>query len=265
MKIHIAIVSDQILACLIPALMERPDKVVLAASPDMIERGLVKRLANSLKRAGLSYETLDSAPDVGMRLIHEYATILRDRLVEEHADAEIVLNATGGTKPMMLGFVEVFRGIASRIIYTDTRHRRIESLPNENAPIPDPEPMRDVLDVAAYLAVQGLQVVRTASDPAEFQEKMQARKPAAKYLAKNAPRLESFIRTMNALADKALGRDGALVSPLQTLNYPPSRRPGAADEAAQRKGESEFAAGVAGEGGRRGLRWSQDASVSRLS
>lgn len=221
MKIHLAIVSEQVLANLIPALMERPDKVLLVASPDMAKRKLDKRLARLLEQDGIAVERHGNAPEVGMRQIHEYASKLRDDLVERHADAEIVLNATGGTKPMSHGFVEVFRGIASRIIYTDTRHRQIESLPNANAAIADPEPMRNVLDVPRYLAAQGLTFSSAASDPPDFRERMQARKSAAKFLARNAIKLESFIRAMNTLADKALDREGQLVQPRQSLNYPP--------------------------------------------
>lgn len=224
MKIHLAIVSEQVLANLIPALMERPDKVLLVASPDMAKRKLDKRLARLLEQDGIAVERHGNAPEVGMRQIHEYASKLRDDLVERHADAEIVLNATGGTKPMSHGFVEVFRGIASRIIYTDTRHRQIESLPNANAAIADPEPMRNVLDVPRYLAAQGLTFSSAASDPPDFRERMQARKSAAKFLARNAIKLESFIRAMNTLADKALDREGQLVQPRQSLNYPPDPR-----------------------------------------
>jgi hypothetical protein len=221
MKIHVAIVSEQILANLIPALMERPDKVYLIASADMSQRKLDKRLARLLERDGIGVERCENAPSVGMNGIHAYASRLRDDIVDRHADAEIVLNATGGTKPMSLGFVEVFRGIASRIIYTDTLHRQIESLPNADAPIAQPAPMRDVLDVPRYLAAQGLTFSGAASDSAALRERMQARKAAAKSLARNAPGLESFIRTMNALADKALDRDGNLIAPVQSLNYPP--------------------------------------------
>lgn len=224
MKIHIAIVSEQILANLIPALMDRPDKVLLVASDDMKRRKLDTHLARLLERDGISIERHDNAPDVGMKQIHEYAIRLRDDLVDRHADSEIVLNATGGTKPMSFGFVEVFRGIAGRIIYTDTRHRKIESLPNADATIVDAEPMRDVLDVQRYLRAQGLATSRAASDSPEFCERMQARKAAAKYLAKNAVDLGSFLRNMNALADNALARDGQLVHPIQRLHYPPHPR-----------------------------------------
>lgn len=229
MKIHIAIVSEQILANLIPALMDRPDKVLLVASTEMAKRKLDKRLARLLEHDGMTIELHENAPDVGMQQIHEYATKLRDGLVERHADAEIVLNATGGTKPMALGFVEVFRGIASRIIYTDTRHRQIESLPNTNATVAKPEPMRDVFNVPRYLAAQGLNFSKAASDSLDFCQRMQARKAAAKFLAKNAINLGSFIRAMNALADKALNRDGQLVQPMQNLHYPPDPRSAWAD------------------------------------
>lgn len=224
MKIHLAIVSEQILANLIPALMERPDKVLLVASRDMAVRKLDKRLARLLERDGIAVERHENAPDVGMREIHEYASKLRDDIVERYADAEIVLNATGGTKPMSLGFVEVLRGIASRIIYTDTRHHRIESLPNAGTPVAGPEPMRDVLDVPRYLCAQGLNFSKAASDSPGFCERMQTRKPAAKFLGRNAQRLGPFIRTMNALADRALDRDCQLVHPVQSLRTPPGPR-----------------------------------------
>ncbi len=223
MKIHLAIVSDQILANLIPALMDRPDKVLLVVSADMAKRKLDKRLARLLEREGIAVERHENAPDVGMPEIHEYATKLRDELVEQYADAELVLNATGGTKPMSHGFVEVFSGIASRIIYTDTRHRQIESLPNANTALAQPEPMRDVLDVPRYLAAQGLHFSKAASDSPEFCERMQARKTAAKFLAKNCTELSAsgFIGKFNWLAHRALGADGSLNAPRQQLEYAP--------------------------------------------
>ena len=45
MKIHVAMVSDQTLANLIPTLMDRPDKVVLVCIKGMAKRGLDRRLA----------------------------------------------------------------------------------------------------------------------------------------------------------------------------------------------------------------------------
>ena len=224
MKIHVAIVSDQVLANLIPALMEKPDAVWLMSSSAMSSRGLDARLARLLKEAGIAVGIRTSAPEVGMRNIHAFATTVADELMENHADAEIILNATGGTKPMSLGFIEVFRGIATRIIYTDTPHRQIDVLPQGREDNAAPMPMFSVLDVPGYLAAQGLRFVESESDEEGRVERMRTRKAAAKHLGRNAVRLEVFFRTMNALASKALDHGGNLAEPIQCFNFPHAPR-----------------------------------------
>jgi hypothetical protein len=48
-----------------------------------------------------------------------------------------------------IAFVEAFRGLANRILYTDTAHRRIEYLASSAEAAPAPTPMGNVLDVPA--------------------------------------------------------------------------------------------------------------------
>src|SRR5574337_1236878 len=98
MRIHVAIVSDQVLANLIPALMERPELVVLVASPKMAERGLARRLERLLKKEGMDVEVRAGAPGVGLAAIHDFALELLGELGQRWPGAEVVLNATGGTK-----------------------------------------------------------------------------------------------------------------------------------------------------------------------
>lgn len=223
MRIQIAIVSDQILANLIPALMERPEVVVLVASQEMAARGLDRRLDRLLGEAGIGVEVRGKAPAVGLAAIQDFALGLLEELNDRWPGAELVLNATGGTKLMSLGFVEMFRGEA-RIIYTDTRHRCIEVLAEAKGAVPAPIPMANVLDVPHYLAAQGLRYAGAISDDREAMAHIARRKAAAKYLAMNAPRLEPFFRTMNAIADDALGKGKTLVAPHQALNYAPDTR-----------------------------------------
>ena len=180
MKIHIALVSAQILPNLIPILMERPDRVLLMVTPEMAARRLDRRLEKLLKEQGIGVDLCLDVPDAGLREIKAYADTLADRLIEEQADAEIVLNATGGTKLMSFGFVEAFRGIASHILYTDTAHRRIEYLPNAQAALPEPTPMDNVLDVPLYLAAQGFRFRRAASDDVSWREAVSQRKATCK-------------------------------------------------------------------------------------
>ena len=219
MKIHVAIVSDQILANLLPALMDRPDKLVLVATSDMAAKRLDRRLADMLAKKGIAAEIVGDAPDVRLAEIHEFAYELLGRLQQEHPGANIDLNATGGTKPMMLGFVEIFRGDAGRIFYTDTRHRRIEYFPAPRQPAVSATPMTDVLNVIDYLRAQGFLYDGACSDRPDWRESAAARKESAKFLGKNAadPQLQNFIGAINGMADKALGNGEILVDPIQNL------------------------------------------------
>lgn len=220
MKIHVCLVSDQILANLIPALMERPDKVVLAVSAGMTAKKLDRRLKKLLEDFNISVEVHGNAPDTDLSAIHEFAFSLRDKLEATYPGAEIVFNATGGTKLMALGFVEFFRDFAHRVIYTDTAHRRIEILSTDKAS-PSTTPMNDVLDVPRYLAAQGLRYQCAASDDNERMQRIDKRKPAAKYLARHATELDDFFGALNMLASQAMDNADTLVAPRQNLKYSP--------------------------------------------
>ncbi|WP_200388022.1 Card1-like endonuclease domain-containing protein [Thiocapsa imhoffii] len=228
MKIHIALVSAQILANLIPILMERPDRVLLMVTPEMAARRLERRLEKLLKEKGIGVKLCLDAPDSGLREIKAYADTLADQLIEEQADADIVLNATGGTKLMSFGFVEAFRGIASHILYTDTAHRRIEYLPNAQASLPEPTPMGNVLDVPLYLAAQGFRFRRAASDEDSWREAVSQRKATCKFFGKHIadPYLQNFVGAMNRLVDRALDNipgtyEDRLVAPDQAFETVP--------------------------------------------
>lgn len=221
MKIHIVIVSEQMLANLIPALMERPDKVYMVCSEEMTKRGLDQRLFRLLAQEAISAEICHGAPDTGMKNIQEFALQLAGNIEENHQGEEIILNATGGNKLMSLGFVDVFRDVASRIIYTDTRHGYIEILPDVKGIANDPIPMTDVLNVRSYLAAQGFRFERALSDNPDFCEKATLRKAACKHLGKNAAQIQDFIGALNRLANKALDRDGNLVEPHQDFSQTP--------------------------------------------
>lgn len=222
MLIHVAIVSDQTLANLIPALTERPAKVYLACSESMARKGIDRRLKTLLEPHGIGVEVVPRAPDVGLMQITEYARRLATRIRAEHSQAEIVLNATGGTKPMVLGFVDVFSEVAVRVLYTDTQHRRIEYLPKRGKRVASMRPMKDVLDVPRYLQAQGFIYEGAVSDSPEWRKRADGRKNVTEYLAQNVNRLGGFIGAVNTLAHQALDKNGEnLVNPEQSFKEAP--------------------------------------------
>lgn len=227
MRIHIVIVSDQILANLIPTLMERPDKVYLVTSAAMSAKGLDKRLKKQLSRQGIDAEIRIDAPDAGLESIREYALDLEGSLRAAYPDATVVFNATGGTKLMSLGFFEMLRGLASRVIYTDTAHQRIAVLHDRDRPEAYDLPMQDVLDVPAYLSAQGFIYQSDQSRDDAWVERMTSRKQVCKYLATKAHELGDFIGAMNAWTSGVLDdQDAALVGRPPNIRFPesPKRR-----------------------------------------
>ena len=118
--IHLAIVSDQTLPTLIPVLMERPDMVILVCTPAMRQKKLDRRIQKILEKNGIPSEVKYDAPDVGLEAIEEFATQTLYDLQERWPQAELTFNATGGTKLMTLGFLEMLRPDSKYVTYTDT-------------------------------------------------------------------------------------------------------------------------------------------------
>lgn len=201
MKIHICLVSDQILANLIPALIERPDKVVLVASTEMKRRGRDQHLAQILSGYGISTDTVDDAPDVSLNAIRRYAEALRDALSESASSATVTLNATGGTKLMMLGFVEAFRQKTIRTIYADTAHRRIEEIGGKEIG------MENVLDVPGYLAAQSIHVNRIDSDDGARCNAIDKRAELTRFIGTNIVKLQAGIKILNGILARLIEKD----------------------------------------------------------
>lgn len=203
MHVHIALVSDQTLANLIPALVERPDRVVLVCSGEMRERGLHRRFRRVFGRYGLAFESEHDAPSVRLTDIRAYALDLLIRLQQAYPGAVLTLNATGGTKLMAMGFVETLREEVERVIYADTAHGQIEVLHDRHDSAPPPRRMPDVLDVPGYLAAQGFVSDERPEDEGSVMRRM-ARKAAAKHLGRHVEELGGFIAAMNRVAMHAL-------------------------------------------------------------
>lgn len=204
MDIHVCLVSDQTLANLIPVLMERPERIVLVTTAEMKRRKRNVHLQAIFAAHGLEAESVENAPDVSLVSIRRYAEDLVRKLRQAHTQAAITLNATGGTKLMMLGFIEAFQSAGARIIYTDTAHRRIEEINRDTA-----TPMQNVLDVPAYLAAQHMKFDRAASDVPNVCAAVERRASLTRFIGERAPRLQAGIKILNGIVAHALGRNSS--------------------------------------------------------
>lgn len=220
MQIHICTVSKQILPNLIPALMDRPEHIILLASESMKETAFhVRRV---LKEHNLEAEIEMEAPDSGLEGIYEFAMQVAEKIQGRYPGAEMTVNITGGTKIMSLGLIEYFKGDAQRMIYTDTAHQVIESLPGFPKSLPTVQPMLDVLTVKQYLKAQQFQPTRIRSDQPEWLQSVNTRKSMCKKLGDRAAQLGNFIGILNKAAAQALDDRGeTLLQPEQHLPQVP--------------------------------------------
>ena len=212
-EVHVCLLSDQLLPNLIPVLMDRPVRVYLVATVEMVARGRDKRMRRLLRRENIDTRIRGGAPSTRIEEIRRFAYELAQEMKKNETGGTIVLNATGGTKLLSMGFVEVFRerleGYPLRIVYTDTEHQVIETIvPRERRAVP----MAGVLKAESYLAAQGMVLTSAESDEQGWRAVVRGRSALTKYLASNCEGLGSFLGTLNGLVHGTSRRRGALAS-----------------------------------------------------
>jgi len=243
--IHLSIVSERLLPNLIPVLMLRPDRVLLAASVEMERQGYAARLEALLGASGFAAEVKTGLPSGGLNSMVVFAQGWLEEVRHAHPQAAVMLNITGGNKLMTVAFLQAMRGQVDGMLYTDTAHGVLEQFapPEGGTTIELP----GVLDAPLYLAAQGMVYGWAVSDAEDWHARAQRRKRLTKRLGREALQLGSFFGVINGLANSALDPRGeTLIASGQRF----TRRPMGAWRAAI---EGVDAAGVARFDGDTGL------------
>ena len=149
---HLCLVSAQATPNLLPLLDDtwRPSKVVLACSAQMKHAALALRAVIQTKANGMLIETLElpNAYDYGA-LSDTFLNYLAD-----HADENIALNVTGGTKLMAVAAQEVFRSAGKPVFYVNVESDEVLVI-GEKA---SSQPLRAKLKVHEMLRAHGYSV-----------------------------------------------------------------------------------------------------------
>lgn len=197
---HLCLVSAQATPNLLPLLDEtwRPRKVVLACSTQMKPAALALRAVIQSKASGMAIETLE-LPDA-----YDY-NALSDRFLNylaEHADDDIALNVTGGTKLMAVAAQEVFRSAGKPVFYVNVESDEVLVI-GEKA---SSRPLRAKLKVHEMLRAHGYNVTT--------QERPQVTRELRDLTARLIDHVTSAGRalgTVNALARMARDEPGLRV------------------------------------------------------
>lgn len=152
---HLCLVSAQATPNLLPLLDDawRPRRVVLACSVQMKEKAQALRSVIQTKGGGMTVEILD-LPDA-----HDYAALSDAFLnyLAEHADDNIALNVTGGTKLMAVAAQEVFRSEGKPVFYVNVETDEVLLIGGVGKKAAS-QPLRAKLKVHEMLTAHGYQV-----------------------------------------------------------------------------------------------------------
>lgn len=199
---QICILSGQSLPNLLPLLQHQPNKVIFAASKEMIKNK--EKIISSLRSHGLedlanNTVTLNEMPDHNFTELSLWAEKEIAGLKETLPDYTFSLNQTGGTKLMSQALVEACKkqNIPIPVFYCDTSNDHIEWI----SPEIKLEPIKiNLLDSKTILHAQGINIEEAESDSFDWKETANARKPLTEHLAKNAGQphgLSYFIGDLN--------------------------------------------------------------------
>jgi hypothetical protein len=193
-SVQVLLVSDQPTPNLTPAIdpRTRPDEVVLVVSHGKTEQA--GWLEDTLKPRGIrvSRWAIDDPWDIVQ---------VRERMLAlavEYDGSELVLNATGGTKPMSIAAYEVFRDLGLPIFYVHPANDHLVWMyPWERSGFD----LADRLKLPAFLQAHGAQIdgdIERSGIPAQLRE-------LGEGLVRDVQRLEQPLATLNWLASRAEG------------------------------------------------------------
>ena len=210
-KLLISIVSDHILASLLPALQTRAEYHLLLCTDKMEPKAerLKTLITDKLESSVEDIRILKGFPENEIEKIKEYVSYLINYSREKWPNTHITLNITGGNKLMSIGAYQASVASVDQIIYTDTLRNQLQiihSRDGNNASIP----LGNLLDVETYLAANGKSLTESQnSTDFRWQERTESRSELTCWLGDNIRYLtsregSSFFRSINAIAAKAI-------------------------------------------------------------
>ncbi len=193
--VHVCLVGDDPVRVLTPALdpMLQPDEVVLVVSPQMgAHAGWIERV---LRPRGIRVTRwpIRDAWDIAQ---------VRARLAQglaARAQDGLVLNASGGTKPMAIAAFDVFRAADRPVFYVHPVADSVIWLHHPEGA--HDHPLADVMDIRIFLAAHGATLEAVAGSDSV----PKAYRTLTQTLITHVARFEQALGTLNYLAGTARG------------------------------------------------------------
>ncbi len=148
------LVSRQAMANVLPVLMLQPRSVTLARTQE--ENEIANNLEKLFRSKGITINTPIHTDAFHFAEIKE---VIHNRLTGLDKTQKIILNVTGGTKPMAFAAYDNFKDMGLSIVYCDTEHKKLLQFFPEYS-----EQNLDVqLSIEDYFTAYGYKIIEEAS------------------------------------------------------------------------------------------------------
>ena len=158
--IHVCLISAQAAANLLPILDAnfKPKQAIFIVSQDMIDEANALKLVFETQGITVHNKNIESVSDF------EYLEKQFSLICEENKDKNIALNATGGTKAMVIAGNNIFRKYRKAVFYLEAKQNRISYLyySEDGNYFPDSELVSEIT-LQTYLAAYGIKTNPTVT------------------------------------------------------------------------------------------------------
>lgn len=220
MKLHICLLSAQLLANYLPIKLEKPDLVFFVSSAFTEKAGHTQQFEKMLKGLGINYvKASQLAPTDDFVQLREYFLNLIDEIEQLNA-SEITLNITGGTKLMAIAANEILKTKDTRVIYTNTQADKIEIIKDDDS---HSVQLPSLLTINEYLEAYGVSPKSYNNQNQEWVNTVNSRKALTKQLVTYFDKDKKFLGMLNYRVQQALSKipnshQKCLKNPKQTFS-----------------------------------------------
>lgn len=217
MNIHICLLSDQLLANLLPVKTDKPDAVFLIGTAYTEKKGLIARFENILQNLNIkTMRAQNLAPDDDFEKLAEYFLELSAEIKQLNADV-LTLNITGGTKLMSIAAFQMLASECARVIYTNTQAGKIDELNNKQS-----TPLPSVISIDEYLQCYGVAPKSYSNQELEWLERADKRSGLSKQLANFfSSKKNNLYRSINYMVNHAIRSEPTPTGGLKTVFIQP--------------------------------------------
>ncbi|WP_432785073.1 hypothetical protein AAEX37_02003 [Oligella sp. MSHR50489EDL] len=203
MRVHLCILSQQVLQNILPLRCIKADRVCLVASEEMSRTGKGKAFARLLLDLDIikSEENIIHLPVMPSSNYQEMRDWAQKQIQVLHRDmpeATFYLNSTGGTKLMSLAMIEACLGALKdkvEVIYCDTFNDQLETIFPKYHLFKLPPNLLSAEDI---LKAHSIKIKSAESESTEWQDKVNKRASLTRYLGQHlGPKVIKFIEAMN--------------------------------------------------------------------